>query len=422
MKAYRVKTGRQLEILGDPIGEAPILNIPLAQYQESIFQELELSLTDVGDLQEIDDKEPHFVFDDDLFFTKGFVRQFLADAGKAPGNAVAAMPANYQWKAIAALQDHVTVHESDVRYHRFRYIDPGAQGEPRPILIDTETGFLWRQRWPQGVLSVTESFHPVTDRYLIQIVIPMHLIMANIFARFDRIARIYRDGKLAKIWQGVEAIARILGKMDQLTQWVAERRLWRAKKGLPKIAYKVFGKLNNIGKDCDIHPTAVVEACDIGDNVHIGAYSVLQFATIGDGVEIGEYCHMRICSVGAGTCIPQISRISMSVVFPDVFWAARSVNFGVVGRQAQLYFSLYTDYRLGGLKQTTFFHQKLVDAVVPFLGVCIGHRAIVAGGLITAPGRVIPNGVTVLPPIDLVYTKAPPGTKEGDIIRLGKKD
>ena len=37
MKAYRVRTGAILEILGDPIRETPILDLTLERYQEQAW-------------------------------------------------------------------------------------------------------------------------------------------------------------------------------------------------------------------------------------------------------------------------------------------------------------------------------------------------------------------------------------------------
>ena len=425
MKAYRVRTGAILEILGDPIRETPILDLTLERYQEQACREAGLELVDVKSEDEIRDGAPHVVFRDDLFFTSGYLRLFVKGAGEREGNAVAALPPTGQWKALGALQDHVTIGDTEVRYEDFRYVDPrAADPAARPILFDTETGYYWRQRWLAHVLpGVTETFHPVTDRYLLQIIIPMHVGIANLWARFDRISRFYRNPAMEKVWDFMTWIARKRNGEEALRKWVDARMHWRARRGIPRLAYWIMGLrwMNHVGKDCDIHPSVIMEGCDIGNNVRVGANAYLQHATIGDGCEIGEYCHLRLCSIGEGTLIPQISRVSATVVYPYAFFATRSVNFGIIGREAQIYNSLYSDFRLDGTSQTTIFRGKVVDAKVPFLGVTVGHRARVAGGLITAPGRVIPNGVTILPPKDLVFVKAPKGVKEGDIIRLGEE-
>ena len=421
MKIYRIATGAHLEILGDPIGEVPILNIPLAEYQREVCREAGLELVEVGSKDEIDDPAPHVVFDDDLFFTKGFLVEFVEGARALGTDAVASLPSTGQWRTLAALQDNVAIEENEVRYHKLRYQAPGDSSEPAPVVVDTEAGVLWKMKWLDHVLpGYTATYHPVCDRYLIQVVIPMHLGIANIFARFDRIAQAYRGDTPQKIWRWVKSVARRLGKEEALDRWVIDRRRWRADRGLPRIAYHILKHSNNIGKNCDIHPTAWIEGCDIGDNVRVGAFTYLQQATLGDGVDVGEYCHLRLCAVGEGTLIPQVARIGPGVIFPRVFFAARAVNFGIIGREAQVYFSLYSDFRIDHSPQTTLFHGKIVEAGVPFLGVTVGHRAKVAGNLVTAPGRVIPNGVTLLPNPNNVYVKPPKGVKEGDIIQLGK--
>ena len=306
-------------------------------------------------------------------------------------------------------------------YDAFRYVVPGDDAEPVPVIVDTDTGYLWGQRWPRGVLpgDQTISYHPVTDRYIVQVITPIHVGMANIFARFDRLGRFMIDQWPGKIVQALDWVAKILGRTERFEAWKVKRFRERAEMGTTPFLYFVLRHRNNIGKNCAIHPSAILEACDIGDNVRIGANCYLEHATIGDDVQINEYCHLRMCAVGANTQIPQIARISATTVYPDVFFATRSVNFGVIGTRAQLYFSLYSDYRLDGGPHMTLFHGKVVDSGLPFLGVTVGHRAKVAGGIVTAPGRFVPNGVTILPPATNVFTKAPSDTKEGDTIRLG---
>ena len=421
MRIYRIATGAHLENLGDPIREVPILNIPLCKYQEEACRDAGVELVDVPSKETIEDGAAHLFFYDDLFFTKGYLAEFMEGAKTLGGNAVASLPPTKQWKALGALQDEVTIGESEVRYNRLRYVVPGDASAPVPVVVDTESGFLWKMKWLPHVLpGYTATYHPVGDRFVIQIVIPLHLGIANIFARFDRIAQAYRTPAPQKFWGGVEAIAERFGRKSALDEWVIRRRRWRADRGLPRVMYRLLRHSNKIGKNCDIHPTAWLEMCDVGDNVRIGAFSYLQQATLGDNVDVGEYCHIRISSIGENTMIPQIARIGACVVYPGAFIAARAVNFGMVGRDAQIYFSLYSDHRVDHSPITVMFRGKIVEAKVPYLGVTVGHRAVVAGSLVTAPGRFVPNGVTLLPTSDNVFVKAPKGVKEGDVIRLGK--
>ena len=61
-------------------------------------------------------------------------------------------------------------------------------------------------------------------------------------------------------------------------------RFWRESEPLAKL---------------QIHPTAIIEACHIGDNVVVGPYSG-EGVCLGDGVKIEEYATVNIL-VGAET-------------------------------------------------------------------------------------------------------------------------
>ena len=47
-------------------------------------------------------------------------------------------------------------------------------------------------------------------------------------------------------------------------------------------------------------PTAVVEACTIGDNVEIGPHAVVRACVVGDGAKIDEHCVVNLSVVGKG--------------------------------------------------------------------------------------------------------------------------
>ena len=63
---------------------------------------------------------------------------------------------------------------------------------------------------------------------------------------------------------------------------------------------KVLARMGTVGKNCQIHPTAVIEACHIGDNVVIGPYAVVRASVIGDGAKIEEYATVNISAGGCG--------------------------------------------------------------------------------------------------------------------------
>ena len=182
----------------------------------------------------------------------------------------------------------------------------------------------------------------------------------------------------------------------------------------------VLSHVNKIGKNCRIHPTARIEGSVIGDNVRIGANCYIQSSNIGDDVDINDYAHIRLCSIGSETQIITREWISGCVLYPRVFFAGRYMQFGVIGQDAQVYASMYYDFRLDGKPILTPFRGKLVDAKVPFVGPAIGHRAKIAGGLNLGPGCQVPNGITVYPNPKTVVLRIPEGLQEGDAVKAGE--
>jgi hypothetical protein len=69
---------------------------------------------------------------------------------------------------------------------------------------------------------------------------------------------------------------------------------------------------------------------------------------------------------------------------------------GVVGRRAYLgAFTRALDMKLEG--DVRVRHRgALVGTGLPFLGCCVGHRAIVSGDSLIAPGRAIPNDYRIV--------------------------
>ena len=183
--------------------------------------------------------------------------------------------------------------------------------------------------------------------------------------------------------------------------------------------YKLLKKMNRIGKNCDIHPTALIEGSVIGDNVRIAANSIIQFSHIGDNVQMNNDACVFASCIGSGTQLVTREWISMSVVYPNVFLAPRHIQFALIGRDAQVFPSLYYDYRIDHKPLKTPVRGKLVDSNIPFLGPVIGHRAKVAGGLILGPGRVVPNGAILYPNESTVINRIPDDLQEGQVLQAG---
>ncbi len=419
MRAYRIATGSRIELLDDPVGEVLIQNTPLARHQEIAAQEAGCTLVDVASPEEITDREPHLTFPDDIYLSWGMLSAFLEEARRLPGRpAVLALGRNERTDALAPTQDVELTDEHMIFPVLYRV--PGSAGgsgaapepEPAVTVVETDIGPVIRKRLPAHVLPAGHVTSHVTPRSILQIVTPLHLHLANMAAILNRAA-------------GWSRRPGILGKAMGLAQWLGSRLPGQrpadpASKAPPPIFYRYLQSQNVIGRNCDIHPDAVIEGCVLGDNVRVGAGSYLQFCNLGDGVDVSPGAVVLSTSLGEGTQLVTREWLSLCVIYPNVFCAPRHMQLGVVGRDAQVFPSMYYDYRLDGRPIKTWFRGRLVDSGFPFMGPVVGHRAKVAGGLSLAAGRMIPNDVVVMPNPQTVLSRVPRGAGPGDVIFAGQ--
>lgn len=173
------------------------------------------------------------------------------------------------------------------------------------------------------------------------------------------------------------------------------------------------GRLASIGKRCRIHPTARLEMCILGDDVQVGAYSVLRGCFLGDGAvvedhatcrgtivepgaHLGNYCMLNLCVLGAGSSISHIGG-QATIVGRDTFVST---------------FCTMQDLNLMG--NVKVMHEgALVDTGGPFLGCAVGHRVRLGIHVLVAPGRAIPNDVTLVSDPGGVLARIPEDTAPG---------
>ncbi len=408
MKAYRIQTGARIELFDDPVGEVLIQNLPLAEHQAIAVREAVCELVDTASTDAIRDPAPHITFPDDLYLSWGMLSAFRELARQNPHRpAVLALRRNERVDALRHTQD-VELTDEHMIYPVF-YRVGGRHDEPTPLAVDVEDGFPIRKRLPKHVLATGEVVSFVTSRSILQIVTPMHLQLANMVAILNRVA-------------GWSKNKGLLGHALGIAQWLGARLPGSStqRTTVPPIFYKYLQSQNVIGKNCDIHPDAVLEGCVLGDNVRVGAGSYLQFCHLGDHVDVSPSAVVLSSILGAGTQLVTREWLSLCVIYPNMFCAPRHMQFGVVGRDAQVFPSMYYDYRLDGRPLQTWFRGELVDSGFPFMGPVVGHRAKVAGGLSLAAGRMVPNDVVVLPNPDTVVERIPRDLAPGSVIHAGK--
>jgi len=155
---------------------------------------------------------------------------------------------------------------------------------------------------------------------------------------------------------------------------------------------KLIKHTNQIGKGCHIHPTAQIEGCVIGNNVHIG-----------------PFCCLRSSIISSGACIREHSAVNFSYIGEKAYLMGCSVFNAMVGKQASVFSPMFynsiigersflsggsgfSDFNANGKTIVTTIDDKEIQSHLLFLGSAIGQECFIGADLIFSPGRIIPNG------------------------------
>ena len=163
---------------------------------------------------------------------------------------------------------------------------------------------------------------------------------------------------------------------------------------------------NRIGRRCRIHPSAVLEACVIGDDVEIGPHTYLRAAVIGSGSVIREGSNLHGVAIGPKSYVLRCDMTnayvgSSTVVATSVFLNSLLGNESFIGGGTGFadYLSAHRDIDLrlpGGIE----------SAGQRFLGSGVGDNCFIGAGLLFSPGEAIPSGAKVLNPSQITGVPA----------------
>ena len=163
------------------------------------------------------------------------------------------------------------------------------------------------------------------------------------------------------------------------------------------------------GKNTVIHPSAVVEASVIGDDVIIGPQAVVLQSVIGDGVVIEQRAHIAQSTLGARTFVSLNSSMQACCTFADADACANNLQACLVGSKSGLTsFARALDTVVGGHVRVDDDGALRSVGELP-CGVAFGPGCYVGANVTIAAGRVIPAGVRVV------------GAPAGVLRRVGKE-
>lgn len=187
--------------------------------------------------------------------------------------------------------------------------------------------------------------------------------------------------------------------------------LWRAR-SIRKD--RILRALSEVPKSADIHPTAVVELCVIGEGVEIGPHAVVRASVLGDGAKVEEHATVNLSAVGEGATAGRFSMVNLSTLYPGAMVSCGDgFQCCVFGRDSFVAWgSTILDLSFGRPIKVNHDGAR-ADSGQHFLGAAVGHRARIGNAVRVTYGAEVPNDAFLIPPPEGLIrdaSAAPPDT------------
>lgn len=373
MRAYIVRTKRKLDPFCEHPQECLIKNKTLKRIQQEILQSLGFesihnisrSALDILSLENLDD---FIVLDDRLFFSKELLKDFIKKSRAQRNSTVCALKSGLTtYRTITATQE-IVVNPVYVEYPLYYFPTRKFRRKVQLLVIEPDFSQI-SMNVPGHICENKKYLIPITDKFIIRIDHWANLWAANLIALLSEIARLKK--------MSILKLSFLILKAHSFNQW------------------KILSRMNRIGSNCDIHPTAYIEASTIGDNVVIGAGTVIRESIIGNNSFIGNGVVIEESAIGENNTILN-GHILYSVLYPGVFSVSHMISASIIGRNGFMGSSVVlTDFRLDGKHITVMENGRKIDTKNRFLGCCLGHGVYLGAGCVVAPGRSIPNDMRI---------------------------
>lgn len=366
---YRLKRGKKLFGFGDPIGDCPILGIPLREWQEKVIAQHGCKVMDVEYKAAIMDAS-YFVFEEDLAFTAGFIEKLL----KLSSNSTQSLQFGLEDNSFN--ERFVLPHTKDRSSLDFAfYFIHNRNEEVNRITVKQDLYPTYirlpKQIIPSGTYEVYQC-----DTFISRMASPFHLQQFNVAANLMR----------AVSWK------------KRLPKWLNQR----FSKPHAKSFHRTLKLLNRKGKGCYIHPSAVVEGCILEDGVYIGANCTLRLSHLGENTIVQDNVSIVHSVIGKNNVIANNNHVSMCLSFDEVYLIHGPYQFSTFGKSSAAFAVINCDIRLDNKTIKIPTDVGILDSNQPLLGIAYGHHSKVGGGNIIAPGRIVPNQYHLSPPDSII--------------------
>jgi len=401
MKAYLWNTGQVITPFNDPVGDLLILNRPLREHQASVLRRRGLEVEETRDPCTIRDEE-FLLLRDDLFFSDPALDRFLKQAREGGTSVACALeegPFTEFTGFAQPLRDAVRAGgASPVKVYGMYFCrgplpSTTALDTLPPLTIEARQMAFPIQPGEMLPSTVEITFTPAyTDAYMIHLCHWAHLWLANLLALGTTLFRAFTRSKVKLVLRALSAFS--LNK------------------------HKIASRFVLKGRGCDIHPTAVVQGCILGDRVSIGAHCLVQGCILGDGVKVNEHSILLGSVFGEGSSTSPRGWTKFCVVYPKSSTTGHALHGSVVGHNVFMASPAYLyDLKIKGTIKILHRGER-VDTGLNFLGSCVGHEAIIGPDIWLASGMEVPNRAVVVKNPGEIITNIPENLPEGEYLTV----
>jgi len=234
MKAYIRQSRKVIDPFDNFVCDCLIGNKTLATLQRETFLMLGIEPLFIATDQQVSDSSDYILTDDNVCFTKELLVEFLARSLQQKKNAICALKQGITTRRTMSCIQNVSSAEDFVKYN-LRYVPEkkSRSGDCVPIVVDPDQ-FCGYIPVPEHICDNEKYLIPITEKFVIQIEHWANLWVANIVTVLAEVARLRKNSKVKLFLAALKA--------RSLNKW------------------NVLSKANKIGRNCDIHPTAYIEA------------------------------------------------------------------------------------------------------------------------------------------------------------------
>jgi len=385
VRVFVEQTGRRILPFDDPVGEVLVGNRPLHEWQTAAFRDAGLTRCDV--LQ-----PPCLVVPDTLLASPEALTAFVAGAGGQ--DAVLVLGNSRFGEGTIPVQPAVVRVDAGWRFEAIRFVS-GQDAPPRDVVVDPAEWLvdvpMPRQYTGDDVLKLG-----VPLRLVLTLHHWVHLLWANQLVGGVALRRTSRGRLLL-------------------------RGAWAALRALSTNKWKILGKLNHLGRGCDIHPTAVLEGCTLGDRVVVGPFARLAFCEVGDGAVVMPGASVSFSVLGAGSLVGDLCVVRSCVLYPGSAASQHILQQSVLGRDA-------VTTKGGGTLDLSWdapikvtLDGRVHSTGLRVLGSAYGHRCRIGTGILLSPGRSVPNAYFLIRDPRTILSILPPGLPHQPLLASGTK-